>query len=76
MEIALKKFPNGLPTLEELKKSNGSDPYPETAWIWGEDDEVDIDNPSSVLASLTKYTDRTHQPPDTGTHPLCTELRA
>jgi hypothetical protein len=42
MDIAIQKFPKGLPTLEEVKKSNGSDPYPETAWIWGKDDEVYI----------------------------------
>jgi hypothetical protein len=40
MDIATKKFPNGLPTLEELKKYNSSDVPAETAWIWGKDDEV------------------------------------
>jgi len=40
MDVAKKKFPNGLPTLEELKKSNASDVPPETAWIYGEQDEV------------------------------------
>ena len=42
MEVAMKKFPKGLPTLEELKKWNTSDVPPETAWIWGKDDEVNI----------------------------------
>lgn len=41
MEVVLKKFPNGLPTLEQIRKYNkGSDVPLETAWIWGEDDEV------------------------------------
>jgi hypothetical protein len=42
MEVAMQKFPKGLPTLEELKKWNTSDVPPETAWIWGKDDEVNI----------------------------------
>jgi hypothetical protein len=42
MEVAMQKFPKGLPTLEELKNWNTSDVPPETAWIWGKDDEVDI----------------------------------
>jgi hypothetical protein len=41
MEHAKKLFPRGLPTLEELKTFNaGKDVPPETAWIWGKDDEV------------------------------------
>ncbi|KKA24601.1 hypothetical protein T310_1348 [Rasamsonia emersonii CBS 393.64] len=41
MEHAKKLFPNGLPTLEELKAFNaGKDVPPETAWIWGENDEL------------------------------------
>jgi hypothetical protein len=40
MDIATARFPNGLPTLEELKRLNGPDVPAETAWIWGSDDEV------------------------------------
>jgi hypothetical protein len=40
MDTVLKTFPNGLPTLEELKHYNSSDVPEETAWIWGADDEV------------------------------------
>jgi len=41
MEAALAKFPNGLPTLEQIREHNkGSDVPPETAWIWGDNDEV------------------------------------
>jgi hypothetical protein len=41
METAKKLFPNGLPKLEQLKAFNeGKDVPPETAWIWGETDEV------------------------------------
>jgi hypothetical protein len=41
MDIVKAKFPNGLPTLAELKANNsGKGVPPETAWIWGEDDEV------------------------------------
>jgi hypothetical protein len=41
MEYARKKFPNGLPSLSEIKKLNeGKNVPPETAWIWGADDEV------------------------------------
>ena len=41
MEFVKSKFPNGLPTLKELKTVNANrDVPPETAWIWGEDDEV------------------------------------
>lgn len=40
MDIALSKFPNGLPTLEQLKSLNeGTGVPPETSWIWGKDDE-------------------------------------
>ncbi len=41
MEIVNEAFIGGLPTLEELKVYNkGSDVPPETAWIWGKNDEV------------------------------------
>lgn len=41
MEHAQKAFPRGLPTLAELKDFNaGQDVPPETAWIWGDNDEV------------------------------------
>jgi hypothetical protein len=41
MEHALKLFPDGLPTLEQIKDFNkNSDVPPETAWIWGKDDEI------------------------------------
>ena len=41
MEHALSLFGNKLPTLAELKAHNkGRDVAPETAWIWGDDDEV------------------------------------
>jgi hypothetical protein len=41
MDIVKATFPNGLPTLDELKAfNNGKGVPPETAWIWGEDDEV------------------------------------
>ncbi|RLL98504.1 hypothetical protein CFD26_106026 [Aspergillus turcosus] len=41
MEHAQKTFPRGLPTLAELKNFNaGKDVPPETAWIWGDDDEL------------------------------------
>jgi hypothetical protein len=41
MEHAQKTFPSGFPTLAELKNFNaGKDVPPETAWIWGDDDEV------------------------------------
>ncbi|KAN0099539.1 hypothetical protein V8E51_013314 [Hyaloscypha variabilis] len=54
MEVAMKKFPKGLPTLEELKKWNTSDVPPETAWIWGKDDEIGRINlltPERILAA-------------------------
>jgi hypothetical protein len=51
MDVAMQKFPKGLPTLEEVKKSNGADPYPETAWIWGKEDEVNIGIPLPQFAS-------------------------
>jgi len=41
MEAVTARFPNGLPTLAELKEINkGKDVPLETAWIWGPDDEV------------------------------------
>ncbi|KAI1359000.1 hypothetical protein F5Y08DRAFT_93100 [Xylaria arbuscula] len=41
MDHVLKLFPGGLPTLEQIKESNkGKDVPLETAWIWGEKDEV------------------------------------
>lgn len=41
MEHALKLFQNQLPTLSQLKAHNeGTGNPPETAWIWGKDDEV------------------------------------
>jgi hypothetical protein len=41
MEFMKAQFPNGLPTLKELKAANtGKEVPPETAWIWGKDDEV------------------------------------
>jgi len=41
METVKKLFPKGLPTLAELKEFNkGKDVPPETAWIWGKDDEL------------------------------------
>lgn len=41
MDHVTKLFPNGLPTLADIKKFNaGKDVPPETAWIWGKDDEV------------------------------------
>ncbi|KAL1963342.1 hypothetical protein VTN77DRAFT_8463 [Rasamsonia byssochlamydoides] len=41
MDHAKKLFPNGLPKLDELKAFNeGKDVPPETAWIWGENDEL------------------------------------
>lgn len=41
MEFVKAKFPAGLPTLQELKDMNvGTNVPPETAWIWGESDEV------------------------------------
>ncbi len=41
MEHAKKTFPKGLPTLAELAVYNkGKGVPPETAWIWGADDEV------------------------------------
>jgi hypothetical protein len=40
MDIVEKQFPNGLPTLAELKELNSPGVPPETAWIWGKDDEV------------------------------------
>jgi len=41
MDFVTAKFPQGLPTLQDLIASNkGSTVPPETAWIWGADDEV------------------------------------
>jgi hypothetical protein len=42
------QFPNGLPTLQDLKKHNGPEVPEETAWIWGPEDEVVA---SSLLSS-------------------------
>ena len=43
MEFMKSKFPKGLPTLKELRATNaGKDVPPETAWIWGENDEVGL----------------------------------
>jgi hypothetical protein len=43
MDHVQKLFPNGLPTLAELKEFNAGKGVPdETAWIWGPDDEVYI----------------------------------
>ncbi|KAG9254757.1 putative cyclase-domain-containing protein [Emericellopsis atlantica] len=58
MENALKKFPGGLPTLEQIRESNkGSDLPLETAWIWGPDDEIGRINlltPERVREAKTK----------------------
>ncbi|KAI9152265.1 hypothetical protein HJFPF1_09494 [Paramyrothecium foliicola] len=41
MEHALKLFPDGLPTLEQVRKFNVDSTVPsDTAWIWGKDDEI------------------------------------
>ncbi|CAK7234102.1 hypothetical protein SCUCBS95973_008821 [Sporothrix curviconia] len=41
MEHVKKSFPKGLPTLAELAEYNkGKDVPPETAWIWGEEDDI------------------------------------
>lgn len=41
MEHAIKSFPDGLPSLEQVAAYNkGKDIPRETSWIWGEDDEV------------------------------------
>ncbi|KAH8666754.1 hypothetical protein BX600DRAFT_397622 [Xylariales sp. PMI_506] len=40
MDPVLEAFPGGLPTLGELKAFNSPDVPPETAWIWGKDDEI------------------------------------
>lgn len=41
MENVQKNFPKGLPTLAELAVLNkGKDVPPETAWIWGSEDDV------------------------------------
>lgn len=41
MENVKKTFPKGLLILAELAEFNkGEDVPPETAWIWGEEDEV------------------------------------
>lgn len=41
MDTVTALFPGGLPTLAGLKELNkGKDIPPETAWIWGPDDEV------------------------------------
>ncbi|KAJ9143786.1 hypothetical protein NKR23_g6400 [Pleurostoma richardsiae] len=61
MEHALGLFPAGLPTLEELKVHNkDSDVPPETAWIWGKDDEIGRINmltPDTVLAAKQEARD-------------------
>jgi len=40
MDVALETFPKGLPTLKELREYNEPSVPPETAWIWGANDEV------------------------------------
>lgn len=41
MDAVKKSFPNGLPTLAELAVLNkGKDVPPETAWIFGKEDDV------------------------------------
>ena len=40
MPVPTLDLPQGLPTLAELKHMNGPHLHPETAWIWGEDDEA------------------------------------
>lgn len=41
MDQVKKDFPNGLPKLADLAVLNArKDVPPETAWIWGKDDEV------------------------------------
>lgn len=53
MEHALKTFQNNLPTLVQIKEHNkGRDVPPETAWIWGKDDEVCL----SCLLAITTLT--------------------
>lgn len=55
MTTAIKdKFPNGLPTLEDLAKLNaGKNVPPETAWIWGEDDEVGYVCPTKLVKKIS-----------------------
>ena len=56
-------FPKGLPTLEELKAYNkSSDVPPETAWIWGEDDEVYQSMKSDTFQLMSEV--GTYQPID------------
>lgn len=60
MDHAKKMFGGHLPTLQQLKTFNqGSGVPPETAWIWGRDDEVrgsggggGCDNNSDAMARL------------------------
>ncbi|KAK5994323.1 hypothetical protein PT974_04796 [Cladobotryum mycophilum] len=41
MEHALKQFPNGLPTLEEIRARNKDSDIPsDAAWIWGKEDDL------------------------------------
>lgn len=42
MDFARNKYPKGLPCLQDLINSNDSSVPPETAWIWGTDDEVPL----------------------------------
>ncbi|RFU34864.1 hypothetical protein B7463_g1440, partial [Scytalidium lignicola] len=57
MDVVKAKFPKGLPTLQELQTYNeGADVPPETAWIWGMDDEIGRINlltPERVAAART-----------------------
>lgn len=50
MDVVKAKFPNGLPTLEELKAYNSKDVPAETAWIWGDEDEVVAPNLSRACS--------------------------
>lgn len=61
MDVALSAFPDGLPSLDQLKLMNTGKGIPlETSWIWGNDDEV---SPSSLWQHETLTTeDWTHQP--------------
>lgn len=64
MDVAKKNFPDGFPTLKELRKLNeGKDVPPETAWIWGEDDEV------RSLWLLSAHASNSHDPEDRTSEP-------
>ncbi|EFW98844.1 hypothetical protein CMQ_4696 [Grosmannia clavigera kw1407] len=58
MEKVKKDFPNGLPKLADLAILNaGKDVPPETAWIWGKDDElgrINLLTPEVVRAAQEK----------------------